>query len=252
MSEQQTDKVDYAKLFEKERFEWREKIQIISLNLKNIKTVAEAQVELFSTRQILLEYSFKLAQIVSKLSSRERQTRAAKLKDYNQNSDVRYGSNETKVLIEGDVAEIVGKIEMVEGHRQPLELIQIFAHFALIINFLILYFLLLILKQFHLRLLYLYYMFFYVLNILIEIYKIFHIRISIERHFLLKYYHFLSFVPFYVLCFLNVYCNAIYDMYDNHKLHNYIFYLLFGTFFYHFLSYTIIKILFLSFKQKMI
>ena len=121
MSEQQTDKVDYAKLFEKERFEWREKIQIISLNLKNIKTVAEAQVELFSTRQILLEYSFKLAQIVSKLSSRERQTRAAKLKDYNQNSDVRYGSNETKVLIEGDVAEIVGKIEMVEGHRKFID-----------------------------------------------------------------------------------------------------------------------------------
>ena len=121
MSEQQTDKVDYAKLFEKERFEWREKIQIISLNLKNIKTVAEAQVELFSTRQILLEYSFKLAQIVSKLSSRERQRRAAKLKDYNQNSDVRYGSNETKVLIEGDVAEIVGKIEMVEGHRKFID-----------------------------------------------------------------------------------------------------------------------------------
>jgi hypothetical protein len=55
------------------------------------------------------------------LSSRERQTRAAKLKDYNQNSDVRYGSNETKVLIEGDVAEIVGKIEMVEGHRKFID-----------------------------------------------------------------------------------------------------------------------------------
>lgn len=121
MPEQQTDKVDYAKLFERERFEWKEKIQVISLNLKNIKTVAEAQVELFSTRQILLEYSFKLAQIVSKLSSRERQTRAARLKDYNQNSDVRYGSNETKVLIEGDVAEIVGKIEMVEGHRKFID-----------------------------------------------------------------------------------------------------------------------------------
>jgi flagellar basal body rod protein FlgC len=121
MPEQQTDKVDYAKLFEKERFEWKEKIQVISLNLKNIKTVAEAQVELFSTRQILLEYSFKLAQIVSKLSARERQTRAARLKDYNQNSDVRYGSNETKVLIEGDVAEIVGKIEMVEGHRKFID-----------------------------------------------------------------------------------------------------------------------------------
>lgn len=121
MSDQQPDKVDYAKLFERERFEWKEKIQVISLSLKNIKTVAEAQVDLFSNRQILLEYSFKLAQIVSKLSTKERQARAAKLKDYSQNSDVRYGSNETKVLIEGDVAEIVGKIEMVEGHRKFID-----------------------------------------------------------------------------------------------------------------------------------
>ena len=45
---------DYAKLFEAERAEWREKIQIISLNLKSIKTVAEAQIELFSTINIIL------------------------------------------------------------------------------------------------------------------------------------------------------------------------------------------------------
>lgn len=113
--------VDYTKLFEKERSEWREKIQVISLGLKNIKTVAEAQIDLFSNRQILLEYSFKLAQIVSKLTAKERQARASKLKDYSQNSDVRYGSNETKVLIEGDVSEIVSKIEMVEGHRKFID-----------------------------------------------------------------------------------------------------------------------------------
>ena len=64
---------DYAKLFENERAEWREKIQVIALNLKSIRTVAEAQVELFSTRQILLEYSYKLASIISKLGTKERQ-----------------------------------------------------------------------------------------------------------------------------------------------------------------------------------
>jgi hypothetical protein len=119
MSDQQ--KIDYGKLFDSERAEWKEKIQVISLSLKNIKTVAEAQVELFSSRQILLEYSYKLAQIVSKLSTKERQARASKLKEYTTNSDVRYGSNETKVLIESDVSEILEKIQLVEGHRKFID-----------------------------------------------------------------------------------------------------------------------------------
>ncbi len=119
MSEQQ--KTDYSKLFERERAEWKEKIQVISLSLKNIRTVAEAQVDLFSNRQILLEYSYKLAQIVNKLATKERKLRASKLRDYTVNSDVRYGSNETKLLIEGDVADVVEKIQLVEGHRKFID-----------------------------------------------------------------------------------------------------------------------------------
>jgi hypothetical protein len=112
---------DYAKLFEAERAEWREKIQIISLNLKSIKTVAEAQIELFSTRQILLEYSYKLASIISKLGTKERQERARKLREYQESKDVRYGANETKTMIEADLSEITQKIELVEGHRKFLD-----------------------------------------------------------------------------------------------------------------------------------
>ena len=112
---------DYAKLFEAERAEWGEKIQVISLNLKSIKTVAEAQIELFSTRQILLEYSYKLASIISKLGTKERQERARKLREYQESKDVRYGANETKTMIEADLSEITQKIELVEGHRKFLD-----------------------------------------------------------------------------------------------------------------------------------
>ncbi len=112
---------DYAKLFENERAEWREKIQIIALNLKSIQTVAEAQIELFSTRQILLEYSYKLASIISKLGTKERQERAKKLREYQESKDVRYGVNETKTMVEADLAEITLKIELVEGHRKFLD-----------------------------------------------------------------------------------------------------------------------------------
>ena len=112
---------DFVKLFESGRAEWREKIQIISLHIKNIRTVAEAQVDLFSTRQTLLEYSYKLAQIISKLSTKERQMRAKKLKEYSEGKDVRYGANEKTTLIEGDLAELNEKMQLVEGHRKYID-----------------------------------------------------------------------------------------------------------------------------------
>jgi hypothetical protein len=112
---------DFGKMFERERAEWKEKIQIISLHIKDIRTVAEAQVDLFSTRQTLLEYSYKLAQIISKLSTKERQMRAKKLKEYSEGKDVRYGSNEKTTLIEGDLAELIEKMQLVEGHRKYID-----------------------------------------------------------------------------------------------------------------------------------
>ena len=117
----QEEPKDFAKMFERERSEWKEKIQVISLHIKNIKTVAEAQVDLFTTRQALLEYSYKLAQIVSKLSTKERQMRAKKLKEYTEGKDVRYGANEKTALIEGDLSELTEKMELVEGHRKYID-----------------------------------------------------------------------------------------------------------------------------------
>ena len=112
---------DFAKMFDRERAEWKEKIQVISLHIKSIKTVAEAQVDLFSTRQTLLEYSYKLAQIISKLSTKERKEKAKKLKEYTESKDIRYGSNEKTSLIEGDLADLRERMELVEGHRKYID-----------------------------------------------------------------------------------------------------------------------------------
>ncbi len=113
-----TEKADFNKIFEQERSEWKERIQVLALEMKDIKTLAKAQVDLFSQRQVLLEYSYKLASIVSKLNSKYRTEKSRKLKDYSERSDVRYGANEKTVLIEGDISEITEKIELVEGHRK--------------------------------------------------------------------------------------------------------------------------------------
>lgn len=115
------DKIDFRQIFEKERFDWREKIQVISLQLKDIKTVANAQIDLFTQRQILLEYSYKLASIIAKLNSKYRTERNRKTKDYSENSSFRYGANEIKNLVEGDLSDIVEKLELVESHRKFID-----------------------------------------------------------------------------------------------------------------------------------
>ncbi len=112
------EKQDYNARFETERNEWKEKIEVLSLHMKDIKTLAKAQVDLFSQRQVLLEYGFKLASVVSKLNTKYRQGKSQRLKHYSENHDVRYGSNEKNVLIESDLAQIIEKIELVEGHRK--------------------------------------------------------------------------------------------------------------------------------------
>ena len=73
-----TEKTDFNKIFENERFEWREKVQALAIQMKDIKTLAKAQVDLFSQRQVLLEYSYKLASIISKLSARYRADKSKK------------------------------------------------------------------------------------------------------------------------------------------------------------------------------
>jgi hypothetical protein len=116
-----TEKTDFNKIFENERAEWKEKVQVLAIQMKDIKTLAKAQVDLFSSRQVLLEYSYKLASIISKLASRYRSDKATKLKYYSENNDVRYGSTEKTVLIEGDLTEITEKIELVESHRKFID-----------------------------------------------------------------------------------------------------------------------------------
>jgi hypothetical protein len=115
------EKTDFSKIFEIERLEWKEKIQILAIEMKDIKTLAKAQVDMFSYRQILLEYSFKLAGIVSKLNSKYKVEKARRMRELTETINHRYGANEKMLLIEGDVSEIYEKIELVEGHRKFID-----------------------------------------------------------------------------------------------------------------------------------
>ena len=118
MSEQQTNidqKIDFLKKFEEDRSDWTEKIRTLAIRMKNIRELAEVQVDLYSGRQILLEYVAKLNQVIVKLNSRYRKDRGDKMRHYSENSQVKYGANEKTPLIEGDLSELKERMDIVES-----------------------------------------------------------------------------------------------------------------------------------------
>lgn len=118
MSEQQTNiegKIDFDKKFSEERAEWTEKIRTLSIRMKNIRELSEVQVDLYSSRQILLEYSAKLGQVMTKLNSKYRKDRGDRLKFYSENSQIKYGANEKTPLIEGDLSDLKERMDIVEN-----------------------------------------------------------------------------------------------------------------------------------------
>lgn len=117
MSEQQSnvDKKDFAREFQSEREEWTERIRVLSVRMKNIKELAEVQVELYSSRQILLEMYSKLGQVMVKLNSKYRKDKAERLRYYSESVQVKYGANEKTPLIEGDLSELKERMDLVDG-----------------------------------------------------------------------------------------------------------------------------------------
>lgn len=121
MSEQPTNvKNDFAQRFEVEREEWSERIRVLAIRMKNIKELAEVQVDLYSSRQVLLEYVAKLGQVMVKLNTKHRRDKADRLKYYSENHQVKYGSNEKNPLIDGDLTELKERIDTVECQQSFL------------------------------------------------------------------------------------------------------------------------------------
>jgi hypothetical protein len=116
--------------FTNERSEWTERIRELSIRMRNIREMAEVQVELYSDRQRLLEYAYKLGQILTKLNARFRGDRRNKMVYYSEEHNTRYGANEKTALIDGDLTELKRKIDVVDNHMSFMnETVKTVDHF---------------------------------------------------------------------------------------------------------------------------
>jgi hypothetical protein len=127
MSDQFTE---FEEKFSGERMEWTERIRELSVRMRNIREIAEVQVELYSDRQKLLEYAYKLGQILTKLNSQFRSEKRNKMVYYSEEHNVRYGANEKTALIEGELSDIKRKIDVVDNHMSFMnETVKTVDHF---------------------------------------------------------------------------------------------------------------------------
>lgn len=108
--------LEFDSQFAEERSGWTERVRELSIRMRNIREIGEVQVELYSDRQKLLEYAYKLGQILTKLNGKYRTDKRTKMIYYSEEHNVRYGANEKTSLIDGDLAEIKRKIDLVDNH----------------------------------------------------------------------------------------------------------------------------------------
>jgi hypothetical protein len=105
-----------SKRFSTEREHWKETIGGMSGRLQDIYKVSDLLTDLYSQRQIALEYSHELMSHLIRLNKLLRAKRADKWLHYTQNYDLRLDKDPKNLLIDVDLGPIIEQKEMVENH----------------------------------------------------------------------------------------------------------------------------------------
>ena len=108
-----------SKQFEAERADWKEKVANLNKKMKNIMSVSELMTEVYTERQLCLEYYHYL---VSKLVevNREYRRRYAERHDFwSYKSNIRYPNETSKNnKIQVELADLLQKRELIENHSK--------------------------------------------------------------------------------------------------------------------------------------
>jgi hypothetical protein len=83
--------------------------------LSNLKTLKEAQVNMLSLRQRLLEDNHTLLENITLLRKKYREERAVELENVSRNLQIRYQANEKTVVIDGRTSTTKESLEMFEN-----------------------------------------------------------------------------------------------------------------------------------------
>ena len=108
-------KVKITKKFQDRRADVSKEIYENIEKLSNLKTLKEAQVNMLSLRQRLLEDNHTLFEHITSLRKKYRDDRSAELENLSRNLQIRYQANEKTVVLDGRTSVIKESLEIFEN-----------------------------------------------------------------------------------------------------------------------------------------
>lgn len=106
----------FYKRFAEERSEWTSKIQDMAERMKNIYELADLQTDLYSQRQIALDYSHALLTHLTKINRIYRERKNERWEYYTRNYDLRMDKDPKELHIAVDLADVVERKELLQNH----------------------------------------------------------------------------------------------------------------------------------------
>lgn len=119
MKEETNSNSSNEKIYQKfkvERKEWADKISNYSQRLKDIYSLADLLTDVYSQRQIALEYSHELMSHLIKLNKIFREKRQERHDYYSRYHDLRLDKETKNEHISQDLTNIVERKEMIQNH----------------------------------------------------------------------------------------------------------------------------------------
>jgi hypothetical protein len=102
--------------FRKEREDWMERVTDMSNRLKDIHHLSDLMTEIYSSRQIAVEYSHTLMTHLTKVNRIYRERRVERYDHYTRHHDIRLDKDPKTDLINVDLADILERRDLLQNH----------------------------------------------------------------------------------------------------------------------------------------
>jgi hypothetical protein len=113
---QESPKKRFSEEFEEERSHWKDRVLDMASRVNKLDEMAGLQVDLYSSRQIIIERISKLYQYLAAYGSAYKSRKKDLFIKYTVDSDIKLGQGEKIIMVEGDLAELQERINLIEHH----------------------------------------------------------------------------------------------------------------------------------------
>jgi hypothetical protein len=109
-------KSSFADEFEVERKMWKDKVIDMANRVNKLNEIAGLQVDLYSSRQIIIERIAKLYKYLSAYTALYKSNKKDLFIKYTVDSDIKLGQGEKIIMVDGDLSGLQEKINLIEQH----------------------------------------------------------------------------------------------------------------------------------------